>query len=380
MPIQTLKRVKRTLLGQPISNERAHEERLIKTLALAVFSSDAMSSVAYATEEILIVLVLAGAGALYLSLPIALAIIALLTILVVSYRQVISAYPTGGGAYIVATDNFGHKLGLVAGSSLLIDYVLTVAVSIASGVAAITSAVPLLYNYRVGIGAAFILLIMLANLRGIRDSGKIFAIPTYSFILSLVLLVGFGFFRHYMGYNFTGSGKIVHPGLEPIGIFLILRAFSSGCAALTGVEAISNGVPAFKKPESKNARITLAWMAIILGSSFFGITELARFYHIVPNSTETVLSQLARGIFGAGAIYFYIQAATTLILVVAANTSFADFPRVSSLMAKDGFMPRQLMNKGNFVICVHLNLLEIGLLCVSAVCIAGHFRRFATQR
>lgn len=277
MPIQTLKRIKRTLLGQPISNERAHEERLIKTLALAVFSSDAMSSVAYATEEILIVLVLAGAGALYLSLPVALAIIALLTILIVSYRQVISAYPTGGGAYIVATDNFGHKLGLVAGSSLLIDYVLTVAVSVASGVAAITSAVPPLYNYRVGIGVAFILLIMIANLRGIRDSGKIFAIPTYSFILSLVLLVGFGFFRHYMGYNFTGSGKIVRSGLEPIGIFLILRAFSSGCAALTGVEAISNGVPAFKKPESKNARITLAWMAIILGSSFFGITELARF-------------------------------------------------------------------------------------------------------
>ncbi len=342
--MQTLKR---TLLGQPISNERAHEERLIKTLALAVFSSDVMSSVAYATEEILIVLVLAGTAALGLSVPIALAIILLLTILTISYRQVITAYPTGGGAYIVASDNFGSKLGLVAGSSLLIDYVLTVSVSIASGVAAITSAVPSLYDYRVAIGAVFILLIMLANLRGIRDSGKIFAIPTYSFLIGLALLIGFGLFRHYMGYTFVGSGKILHSTLEPMGALLILRAFASGCVALTGTEAVSNGIPAFKKPESKNARITLVWMSLIMGTTFLGITELAHFYHIVPNLTETVLSQLARGIFGTGAVYFYIQATTALILVVAANTSFADFPRVASLMARDGFMPRQLTNKGD---------------------------------
>lgn len=344
MVTQTLKR---TLLGQPIANERAHEERLTKTLALAVFSSDVMSSVAYATEEILIVLVLAGAGALNLSLPIALAIVVLLGILTVSYRQVISAYPTGGGAYIVASDNFGSKLGLVAGSSLLIDYVLTVSVSIASGVAAITSAIPSLYEYRVILGAVFILLIMLANLRGIRDSGKIFAVPTYSFILGMALMIGFGFFRHFTGYAFVGSGKITHTALEPLSAFLVLRAFSSGCVALTGTEAISNGVPAFRKPEDKNAKITLTLMSIVMGSTFFGITELARFYHIVPNPAETVLSQLARGIFGTGAVYFYIQATTALILVVAANTSFADFPRVSSLMARDGFMPRQLMNRGN---------------------------------
>ncbi|HEY3374058.1 MAG TPA: APC family permease [Candidatus Aquicultor sp.] len=344
MSVQTLKR---TLLGQPIANERAHEERLIKTLALAVFSSDAMSSVAYATEEILIVLVLAGAGALYLSLPIAMAIIALLAILAVSYRQIIEAYPAGGGSYIVASDNLGHKIGLVAGSSLLIDYVLTVAVSIASGVAAITSAIPLLYNYRVELCVVFILLTMLANLRGIRESGKIFAIPTYSFVFGLALLIGVGFFRHYTGHTFTSGDPIEASMLQPITIFLVLRAFSSGCSALTGVEAISDGVPAFKKPETKNARTTLLLMAIILGITFFGITELARIYNIVPSATETVLSQLARGVFGTSAVYYFIQAATALILVVAANTSFSDFPRVSYFMARDGFMPRQLANKGD---------------------------------
>ncbi|MCL6472856.1 MAG: APC family permease [Firmicutes bacterium] len=344
MVTQTLKRM---LLGQPIETERDHEERLIKFLALPVFSSDAISSTAYATEEILLVLVLAGAGAIYLSLPIAMAIVGLLAILVASYRQVIAAYPSGGGAYVVARDNLGYKFGLVAGASLLIDYVLTVAVSIASGVAAITSAIPVLHEHRVFLGVVFVLLIMLANLRGVRESGKIFAIPAYSFILGVGLMLIVGFAHYFSGHPNIAPVNIKTTAFEPITMFLILRAFSSGCAALTGVEAISNGVQAFKKPEARNARITLVWMAIILGSIFLGVTELARFYHIVPIQNETVLSQLGRSIFGRGIVYYYIQAVTALLLVVAANTSFTGFPRVSSLMARDGFMPRQLMNRGN---------------------------------
>lgn len=344
MVTQTLKRA---LLGQPIETERDHEERLIKTLALAVFSSDAISSVAYATEEILLVLVLAGSGALSLSLPVAMAIVALLTILIASYRQVITAYPNGGGAYVVASENFGHKAGLIAGASLLIDYTLTVAVSIAAAVANITSAVPVLHDYRVIIGTIFVLLITLANLRGVKESGKLFAIPTYSFITGLFLMLGVGFVQFYFGHPQVQSVQIARSSFEPITIFLVLKAFSSGCAALTGVEAVSNGVTAFRAPEPRNARTTLLWMALILGSIFLGITELARVYQIVPTLSETVLSQLGRAIFGTGPVYYFIQATTALILVVAANTSFAGFPRVSSLMAQDGFMPRQLMNKGN---------------------------------
>lgn len=344
MPVQA---IKRALLGQPIENERAHEERLIKTLALAVFSSDALSSVAYATEEILLILVLAGAGALYLSLPVALAIIALLAIVTISYRQVIEAYPNGGGAYVVAKENLGSKFGLVAGASLLIDYVLTVAVSMAAGVAAITSAIHVLRPYRIEIAVVFILLIAFANLRGVRESGKIFALPTYAFVTGLALMITAGLYQYFSGHAFIASGEIVHSTFEPITILLVLRAFSSGCAALTGVEAISNGVQSFKKPEARNAQITLGFMALVLGSIFFGITELARLYNVVPNLHETVLSQLARGIFGTGLVYYYVQAATALILIIAANTSFTGFPSVASLMARDGFMPRQLANRGD---------------------------------
>ncbi|HEY3374277.1 MAG TPA: APC family permease [Candidatus Aquicultor sp.] len=344
MATQTLKRV---LLGQPIANERAHEERLIKTIALAVFSSDALSSVAYATEEILIVLVLAGAGALYLSFPVAMAIIALLTILTISYRQVIEAYPGGGGAYVVSRENLGQKFAIIAGCSLLIDYTLTVAVSVASSVANIASAFPVLLPHKVMIGVLFILLIALTNLRGLREAGKIFAIPTYTYVASLILLIGVGVYRYFTGHTVISSGTITATTFEPITILLVLRAFASGCAALTGVEAISDGVRAFRKPEARNAKITLAWMAIILGALFFGITELAHMYHIVPNPHETVLSQLSRGIFGTTFIYFFIQVAISLILVVAANTSFTGFPIVASLVAADGYMPRQLTNKGD---------------------------------
>lgn len=346
MATQTLKRM---FLGKPLETEKEHEERLIKTLALAVFSSDAISSVAYATDEILLMLILAGSLALHLSLSIALTIVALLVIVVVSYRQVIEAYPNGGGAYVVASENLGPKFGLIAGASLSIDYVLTVAVSIAAGVAAITSAFPEVFPYRVELGIFFILIVTLANLRGVRESGKIFAIPTYSFIGGLLLLIGYGLYYSLTGHVIKTSGTVPTTGLEPLTLFLILRAFSSGCAALTGVEAVSNGVQAFRKPEAKNARITLLWMALILATIFLGVTYLAGKFHIIPvlDGSETVISQVASGVFGRGFFYYYIQATTALILVVAANTSFNGFPRVSLLMAEDGYLPRQLMNRGN---------------------------------
>ncbi|MCL5292068.1 MAG: APC family permease [Actinobacteria bacterium] len=324
------------------------EERLIKTLGLAVFSSDALSSVAYATEEILLILVLAGAGALSLSLPIAGAIVLLLTIISISYRQVILAYPNGGGAYIVAKDNLGENAGLIAGASLLIDYTLTVAVSIAAGVAAITSAIPALQEHKVILGVSLIALVAIANLRGVRDSGKIFAIPTYSFVISLSALIVVGLVRYFMGLRVIVSTSPMETiAVQGITLFLILRAFASGCAALTGVEAISNGVQSFRKPEAKNARTTLVWMAAILGSLFVGITVLSNLLGIKPNSSETVISQLARVVFGSGIFYYVVQATTASILVVAANTSFADFPRVASIMAGDRYMPTQLKNRGD---------------------------------
>ncbi|MHB0976364.1 MAG: APC family permease [Candidatus Aquicultorales bacterium] len=343
----SLKGLKRLVLGKPIHTNRASEERLIKPLALAVFSSDALSSVAYATEEILLILVLAGAGALGFSMPIAVAIALLLGIITLSYRQVIHAYPSGGGAYVVAKDNLGDNAGLVAGASLLIDYILTVAVSIAAGVAAITSAVPALHEYKVVLAVFLIGLVAVANLRGIRDSGKIFAIPTYSFIVSLIVLIIVGFVRYSMGLTIESHVEEQAVMIQSISVFLILKAFASGCAALTGVEAISNGVQSFKKPESTNARITLVWMAVILGSLFISVTLLSNVYGIKPNHSETVMSQLARGVFSGGFFYYVIQATTALILVVAANTSFADFPRVASIMAGDNYLPRQLRNRGD---------------------------------
>lgn len=343
----SIKNLKHLVLGRPLHTEKLHEERLPKTLALAVFSSDALSSVAYATEEILLVLVLAGTAALSFSLPIVAGIVLLLGIITLSYRQVILAYPSGGGAYIVASDNLGANAGLVAGSSLLIDYILTVSVSVAAGVAAITSAIPVLGPYKVILGVFLVALIATANLRGVRDSGKIFAVPTYSFIISLFSLIAVGFVRYYTGHTFTGSGQVLDTAtMQSLTLFLLLRAFSSGCAALTGVEAISNGIQSFKKPEAHNARTTLLAMSMILGSLFIGISILANLYAIKPSHSETIISQLARGIFSGGIFYFVVQAATAMILIVAANTSFADFPRVASIMAGDNFMPRQLRNRG----------------------------------
>lgn len=340
--------LKRLLIGEPLRNEQAAHERLTKTKALAVFSSDALSSVAYATEEILLMLVLAGTAALSLALPIAAAIIVLLIIVAISYRQTIFAYPSGGGSYIVSKENLGVYPGLVAGASLLIDYILTVAVSISAGVAAITSALPGLSPYRVAICIALIALIMVANLRGIKESGTIFAAPTYVFVVVMALMVGWGLIR--LAFGMESAHPTPHDApaaAHPLTLFLLLRAFASGCTALTGVEAISNGVPAFQKPESKNAAATLTWMAVILISLFAGITVLANAYGAVPSHHETVVSQVARHIFGNGIMYYVVQASTAVILVLAANTSFADFPRLSGLIANDGFLPRYFANKGD---------------------------------
>ncbi|HLG70920.1 MAG TPA: APC family permease [Chloroflexota bacterium] len=338
--------IRRVLIGRPLATEQQIHERLTKVKGLAVLSSDALSSVAYATEETLLILVLAGTGAVRFSLPIAGAIILLLAIVGASYRQTIAAYPNGGGSYIVSKDNLGAMpWGLIAAAALLVDYVLTVSVSIAAGVAALTSAFPNLTPYTVEFGVLFIAIIMIGNLRGIRESGNIFALPTYIFIFSIVALIIVGLAKLALGIDMPKEPPTIAP-VEGLGIFLILRAFASGCTALTGVEAISNGVPAFKPPESKNARATLTWMVVILGVMFAGITILAHQLGIVPNDQETVVSQIARTVFGTGAMYFVIQMATMLILVLAANTSFADFPRLSSILARDGFMPHQFAHRG----------------------------------
>ncbi|MBR8839271.1 MAG: APC family permease [Stigonema ocellatum SAG 48.90 = DSM 106950] len=335
-------RIKQFLLGRTLPTSANHEERLSNAAALAVLSSDALSSVAYATEEILKVLVLAGSAVLGNSIWIALAIALLLLIITLSYQQTIRAYPSGGGAYIVAHENLGIYPGLVAAAALMIDYVLTVTVSIASGVDNLTS-IPMLQrlqHFKVELCLIFIILIMLANLRGVRESGRIFMIPTYAFIVSVFLMLGVGFYNQATGQIHANPPVI--QAAEPLGLLLILRAFSQGCTALTGVEAISNGVPAFKPPEWKNARLTMLYMGLILGSMFLGITHFANVYHIVPNEHETVISQLSHNILGNGPSYNFIQIATLLILLLAANTSYADFPRLSSLLARDGFLPRQL--------------------------------------
>jgi amino acid transporter len=340
--------LKKLLVGTPLATAQARHERLSKSSALAVFSSDALSSVAYATEEILLVLVMAGTVALGYSIPIGAAIAMLIAVVVSSYRQTIHAYPQGGGAYIVAKDNLGTLPALVAAGALLIDYVLTVAVSVAAGVAALTSAFPALYDYRVLVGVLCVAGIATANLRGIRESGRLFSVPTYLFVVSCGGMLIYGVVRWALGWERSTPPPDTGAGVgHAVTVFLILRAFASGCAALTGVEAVSDGVPAFKPPEAKNARIVLAWLGVILIALFMGITFLAHHYHVSPRPEETVVSQLARGIFGGGLLYYEIQAVTMMILVLAANTSFADFPRLSYFLARDGFIPRQFGNRGD---------------------------------
>jgi amino acid transporter len=357
-------KLKRILVGRALRNEQAVHERLSKKVGLAVFSSDALSSTAYATEEILLVLATAVAfgysGAFDYVIPISIAIAVLLLIVAISYRQTIHAYPSGGGAYIVAKENLGVNAGLVAAASLLVDYVLTVSVSIAAGVAALTSAAQgtqfaWISDYRVVIGVGFIVFICLANLRGVRESGAFFASPTYVFLIAFMFMIGFGLLKYLSGGVVeagppTEDLKLAEGYLpQALSMFLILGAFSNGCAALTGVEAISNGVMAFKKPEARNASRTLMIMALLLCTMFLGTSVLAYLYGIHPKESETVISQFARIIFEGPLSWFYyvVQFATAAILILAANTAFADFPRLSCLLARDRFIPRQFANRGD---------------------------------
>jgi amino acid transporter len=341
--------IRHVLIGRPIPTADESQQRLTKLKGLAIFSSDNLSSSAYATEEILLVLILAGSGALIDSIWIALAIATLAVIVVTSYRQTIRAYPNGGGAYVVAKENLGQNASFLAGSSLFVDYVLTVAVSTAAGVAAITSAVPSLDPARVEIAVGFVALLTLGNLRGIRESGTIFAIPTYFFIFTFSAMLVVGFVRLALGHDLHAAAPtdLIEPGTRSVGIFLLLRAFASGCAALTGVEAMANGVPYFKPPEAKNASTTLLWMAAILSAFFLGTAILAREFDIAPSESTTVVAQIAQTVFGHGSPFFYlVQVATALILILAANTSFAGLPAAASVMARDRVMPTQFAFRG----------------------------------
>src|SRR5437870_2985616 len=351
-PTNAWGRVKRMLIGSPIPTSRSEHERLTKFKALAVLSSDAISSVAYATEAILATLIVAGSVHLGLTLPISFAIVGLLAIVAISYRQTIPAYPNGGGSYIVAKDNLGTMPGLIAAASLMIDYVLTVAVSVSAGVLALVTLVPELAPYVVPIDVALVIFITVVNLRGVRESGSIFAIPTYIFVSSAFLLIIIGSIKSFFIQHDPIIGNFQYvPATESLTLFLILRSFAAGCAAMTGIEAISNGVPAFKKPESRNARTTLTWMAVILGTLFIGITLLATSFGIEANpaSNPTVIGQIAFKVF-TGPLYFMypvFQIATLFILTLAANTSYSDFPRLASLLARDKFLPGQFAFRGD---------------------------------
>jgi amino acid transporter len=339
------------LIGDPLATADAGHQTIGKVVGLAVFASDALSSTAYATQEMLVILVAAGEAAFHFAPGIAIAIVILLTILTLSYEQTIHAYPGGGGAYIVARDNLGELPAQAAGAALLMDYILTVAVSVSSGVAQIVSAIPSLYDYRVYIAIAMVMFIMVINLRGVKESGKAFAIPTYFFLIAMTITVIIGIVRLIAGT----LGAVVDPpqiemihAVQPITLFLILKAFASGTTALTGVEAISNGIPAFKEPRSENAGKTLIAMSVILGALLLGITYLSYRIGAVPSEAETVISQLARtAVGGRGALYLAVIIGTTIILVMAANTAFADFPRLGALSAGDGFLPRQLTYRGS---------------------------------
>ena len=356
--------IKRLLVGSPIRTARLAHERLSKKTALAIFASDALSSTAYATEQILLVLAAAyvagHGGAFGQVVPISIAIGLLLVVVAISYRQTIYAYPSGGGAFIVAKENLGTLPGLIAGASLLVDYILTVSVSVAAGVEAITSAMvgtrfADLHNHRVWLCLFFIAFITVANLRGVREAGAMFAAPSYAFIFAFMSLIVYGLVRYYLNPGIvpipTDTDLKIAEGYQaqPLNLFLLLGAFANGCAALTGIEAISNGVQAFKAPESKNAATTLSWMAALLIVMFLGASFLAHLFNVHPLEHETVISQIARVVFTGPLSWFYyvVQTTTAAILILAANTSFAGFPRLASLLARDRFLPRQLANLGD---------------------------------
>ena len=339
--------LKRLLVGKPLKSAENDEHKLTRFAALALLSSDALSSIAYGTEQIVVVLVALSAAAIWYSLPIAAFVIILLISLTLSYRQIIHAYPHGGGAYVVSSENLGKNAGLISGGSLLIDYMLTVAVSVSAGAEAITSAVPALYGHQVAISVTIVLLLMMLNLRGLRESASFLLFPVYTFILVISLLIVVGLYNIVTGavpLQATALPGAVVPGVS---IALILRAFSSGSSSLTGVEAISNAVPFFKKPRAKNAAATLTMMALILGFFFVGITFINYWYGIVPEKEVTVLSQIGKAVFGHGILYYVLQFATALILAVAANTGFSAFPVLAYNLAKDKFMPHMYQDRGD---------------------------------
>ncbi|MBC8446376.1 MAG: APC family permease, partial [Chloroflexi bacterium] len=341
-----LSRIKHLLVGPPLPTHQLVHERLNKIRALAAFSPDALSSIAYANQEIYLGLIVAGSAGLTLSLPIGLVITGLLTIVALSYFQTIHGYPSGGGSYIVARANLGTLPGLIAAAALLIDYVLTAAVSLTAGVAAIASAFPALWPHRIILALLLLLIIALANLRGLRETGTLMAIPVYLFLFTYLPMLAYGVVRFLMG----GPGSLAAaapPPSEPLTAFLVLHTFSAGCTALTGIEAISNGVPAFQPPEAKNAGRTLMVMALLMGLLFLGSIGLTQFLAVVAGPGETILSALARLLLGSGPAYVLIQATTMLILTVAANTSFAGFPRLAAILATDGFLPHQLTGLGD---------------------------------
>ncbi len=338
--------IKHLLLGSPLPTQQLVRERLNKIRALAAFSPDALSSIAYANQEIYLAMIVAGSAGLSLSLPIGLAITGLLILIALSYFQTVHGYPSGGGSYIVARENLGILPGLVAAAALLIDYLLTAAVSLTAGVAAIASAFPVLWPHRVILSLFLLFVITMINLRGLRETGTLMAIPVYLFLFTYLPMLAYGVVRALT----DGPGALATtapPATQPLTIFLVLRAFSAGCTALTGIEAISNGVPAFQPPEAKNAGRTLMVMTLLMGLLFLGSIGLTQFLAVIAGPQETILSALARRLLGRGPAYLLIQASTLLILAVAANTSFADFPRVAALLAKDGFLPRQLTSLGD---------------------------------
>jgi amino acid transporter len=363
--------LKRWLVGPPMPLAQARHERLSKPLALAVFASDPLSSVAYATEAILLVLILAGSAALSYSMPIALGIATLLAVVVISYRQTVAAYPQGGGAYLVAKDNLGVLPALVAAAALLVDYVLTVAVSVVAGIAALTSAVPGLHAYRVVLSILAVVGVALGNLRGVRESGRLFAAPTYFFVVSILGMVGYGLVGTFFDWLPEAPYEPHPPGLEGLGLFLLLRSYAAGCTALTGVEAVSNGVQALRPPEGRNAQTVMTALGVISITMFLGITYLAFDFGIIPGGEETVVSKIARRVFGAGVLYYAVQTATLLILVLAANTSYADFPRLSSILARDRFVPRQFANQGDRLVFSNGILVLSGFAVVLIVVFAG---------
>lgn len=339
-------RIRFLFIGPPLPTSQTGHKRLSKLQALAAFSPDALSSIAYANQEIYLGLAVAGAAGLRLSWPIGLAITGLLVLLALSYFQTIHAYPSGGGSYTVTRENLGTVPGLIAGAALMVDYLLTAAVSLTAGVAAIASAFPVLWPYRVEFALFLLLLITLLNLRGLQETGTVMEVPVYLFLLSFLPILGWGAVRILR----EGPGTlaaVAPPATEPLTLFLVLHTFASGCTALTGIEAISNGVPAFRSPESRNAGRTLIAMAILMATLFAGSIGLTQAFAIIPRPDETILSALARRILGNGPAYILVQVSTLLILAVAANTSFADFPRVAAILAADGFLPRQLMHLGD---------------------------------